>query len=116
MVIWLIASAAFALYVANFGSYDKTYGTLGGVVTMLVWVWISNLALLFGMELNAERERSRELEAGVPRAEQRDPARAAVRTRRRAHDLARSGSGLLRPCASGKEREARAVQLARRRA
>ena len=69
VVIWLIASAAFALYVANFGSYDKTYGTLGGVVTMLVWVWISNLALLFGMELNAERERSRELEAGVPRAE-----------------------------------------------
>ena len=68
VLAWLLASAAFAVYVANFGSYDKTYGTLGGIVTLLVWVWISNLALLFGMELNAERERSRELAAGVPRA------------------------------------------------
>jgi len=69
LVIWILASAAFAFYVANFGSYDKTYGTLGGLVSLLVWFWISNLALLFGMELNAERERSRELAAGVPRAE-----------------------------------------------
>ncbi|HYV16439.1 MAG TPA: YihY/virulence factor BrkB family protein [Conexibacter sp.] len=69
LVIWLVASAAFAFYVANFGSYDKTYGTLGGLVTLLVWLWITNLALLLGMELNAERERSRELEAGVPGAE-----------------------------------------------
>ena len=68
VIVWLIASAAFALYVANFSSYDKTYGTLGGVVCALVWMWITNLALLFGMELNAERERSRELEDGVPRA------------------------------------------------
>ena len=67
--LWLVASVAFAFYVANFGSYDKTYGTLGGIVSLLVWVWISNLALLFGMELNAERERSRELDAGIPRAE-----------------------------------------------
>ncbi len=67
--VWLLASALFAFYVANFGSYDKTYGTLGGIVTLLVWMWISNLALLFGMELNAERERSRELDADVPRAE-----------------------------------------------
>ncbi len=66
---WIAASGAFAFYVANFGSYDKTYGTLGAIVTLLVWVWISNLALLFGMELNAERERSRELDAGVPRAD-----------------------------------------------
>jgi membrane protein len=66
---WIVASAAFAFYVANFGAYDKTYGSLGAVVTLLVWVWISNLALLFGLELNAERERSRELDAGVPRAE-----------------------------------------------
>jgi membrane protein len=69
VVVALLASAAFAFYVANFGSYDKTYGTLGGVVSVLVWMWIINLALLFGVELNAERERSRELEAGVPRAE-----------------------------------------------
>jgi membrane protein len=69
VVVWLIASALFAFYVANFGSYDKTYGTLGGVVTVLVWMWITNLALLFGVEINAERERSRELAEDVPRAE-----------------------------------------------
>ena len=69
VVVWLIASALFALYVANFGSYDKTYGTLGGVVAMLVWLWITNLAILFGQQLNAERERRHELAEGVPRAE-----------------------------------------------
>jgi membrane protein len=69
VVAWLIASALFALYVANFGSYDKTYGTLGGIVVMLVWMWITNLAILFGHELNAERERGRELAERVPRAE-----------------------------------------------
>ncbi len=69
VIVWLLASAAFAFYVANFGSYDETYGTLGGVVTMLVWMWITNLALLFGVELNAERERSRELGADVSRAD-----------------------------------------------
>jgi membrane protein len=69
MVAWAIASAAFATYVANFGSYDKTYGTLGGLVALLVWLWISNLAILFGHQLNAERERSAEIEEGTPRAE-----------------------------------------------
>jgi len=69
IVVWAIASAAFAFYVANFGSYDKTYGTLGGLVALLVWFWISNLAILFGHQLNAERERSIELEEGRPRAE-----------------------------------------------
>jgi membrane protein len=69
MVAWAIASAAFALYVANFGSYDKTYGTLGGLVALLIWLWISNLAILFGHQLNAERERSAEIEEGTPRAE-----------------------------------------------
>ena len=66
VVVWIVASAAFAFYVANFGSYGKTYGTLGGAVTFLVWMWITNLAVLFGAELNAELERSRELEAGEP--------------------------------------------------
>lgn len=69
LVVWLLASAAFAFYVANFSSYDKTYGTLGGLVIFLVWMWLTNTALLLGMELNAERERSRELQAGTPGAE-----------------------------------------------
>jgi membrane protein len=69
IVVWAIASAAFAFYVANFGSYDKTYGTLGGLISLLVWFWISNLAILFGHQLNAERERSTEIEEGQPRAE-----------------------------------------------
>ena len=69
VVVWLIASAGFAFYVGNFGSYDETYGTLGGVVVMLIWLWITNLALLFGHELNAERERSHELAEGKARAE-----------------------------------------------
>jgi membrane protein len=70
IVVWAIASALFALYVANFGSYDKTYGTLAGLVVLLLWFWITNLAILFGHELNAERERSAEIDEGLPRAEQ----------------------------------------------
>jgi membrane protein len=66
VVIWIVTSAVFGLYVAHFGSYNKTYGSLGGVVAFLVWLWISNMALLFGAELNSELERQRELEAGVP--------------------------------------------------
>jgi membrane protein len=69
MLIWIVASALFAFYVANFGSYDRTYGTLGGVVVLLVWLWITNVALLLGAEFNAERERTRELKAGIPGAE-----------------------------------------------
>jgi membrane protein len=70
VVLWVLASAGFALYVANFGSYDKTYGTLGGVITFLVWLWISNIALLLGAELDAELERERELAAGLPAEDQ----------------------------------------------
>jgi membrane protein len=69
VVIWAIASALFAFYAANFGSYNKTYGTLGGVVGFLVWLWITNVAILLGAELNAERERTRQLAEGVPEAE-----------------------------------------------
>jgi membrane protein len=69
IVVWIIASALFAFYVSNFGSYDKTYGTLGGLIALLVWFWISNLAILFGHQLNAELERSREIEEGRTGAE-----------------------------------------------
>jgi len=69
IVVWLLASAVFAFYVANFGSYNKTYGALGGVIVFLVWLWITNVAILLGVELNAERERSRQLEDGTPGAE-----------------------------------------------
>ena len=69
LVVWAIASVLFAFYVASFGSYDKTYGTLGGLVVLLLWFWITNLAILFGHQMAAERERSAEIEEGLPRAE-----------------------------------------------
>jgi membrane protein len=69
VLVWIVASALFAFYVANFGSYNKTYGALAGVVIFLVWLWITNLAVLIGVELDSERERTIELKAGVPRAE-----------------------------------------------
>ena len=84
LVLWLIASVGFAFYVANFGSYNKTYGTLAGVVVFLVWLWITNVALLLGAELNAERERGLELRDGVQGADreiQREP-RAEPKDRR----------------------------------
>jgi membrane protein len=66
VLVWIIASAAFAFYVANFASYNKTYGALGGVIIFLVWMWISNIALLLGAEFDAELERGRRIEAGHP--------------------------------------------------
>jgi membrane protein len=64
-----VASAGFALYLANFGSYNKTYGSLGAVIIFLVWLWISNVALLLGAEMNAELARSRAIETGHPEEE-----------------------------------------------
>ena len=69
LVLWVIASVAFGFYVAHFGSYNKTYGSLGAVISFLVWMWITNNVLLFGAEVNAELERGRELEAGQPAEE-----------------------------------------------
>ena len=66
VVVWVVASVAFALYVANFGSYNKTYGSLASVIIFLVWLWLSNTAILLGAELNAELERSRAIAAGHP--------------------------------------------------
>jgi membrane protein len=70
VVTWVIASGVFALYVANFGSYNKTYGTLAGVIMFLVWLWISNVAILLGAEFNAELARARVIEAGHPADEE----------------------------------------------
>lgn len=65
IVVWVLASVAFGIYVANFSSYDKTYGSLAGVIVFLLWLWLTNLALLFGAELDAEIERGRELQGGI---------------------------------------------------
>jgi membrane protein len=70
VVTWIAASAGFGIYVSNFSSYGKTYGTLGSVITFLVWIWLSNLALLFGGELDSELERERELKLGLPAEEE----------------------------------------------
>jgi membrane protein len=70
VLVWIVASAAFAFYVATFSSYNKTYGALAGVVVFLIWLWITNIAVLLGAEINAETERSREIEAGEPGAEE----------------------------------------------
>ena len=69
LVVWVLASGAFALYVATFASYSKTYGSLAAVIVFLVWLWLSNIAVLFGAEFNAELERGRELQAGMTEAE-----------------------------------------------
>ncbi|SEE25886.1 membrane protein [Streptomyces sp. 2231.1] len=66
LLIWLIASAGFAFYVANFSSYNKTYGTMAGVIVFLVWLWISNLAILLGLEFDAETVRQRAIAGGHP--------------------------------------------------
>ena len=71
VLAWIVASAVFGLYVANFGSYNKTYGSLGAIIIFLVWLWLSNVAILFGAELNAEIARGRQIEAGQP--EEREP-------------------------------------------
>jgi membrane protein len=66
VAVWVVASGAFALYVANFSSYNKTYGALAAIIVFLVWLWISNIAVLLGAELNAELERGRRIEGGQP--------------------------------------------------
>ncbi len=79
LVVWAATSAAFAVYVANFGSYNKTFGSLGAVVVFLIWLWLTNCAILLGAELNAELERGRELQAGISEADEsiQLPARTA---------------------------------------
>jgi membrane protein len=66
VVLWLVASALFAVYVANFGSYNETYGSLAGAVIFLVWLWVTNIAILLGAEVDAELQRQRAIAAGHP--------------------------------------------------
>ena len=94
IVVWILASAAFGFYVAFAASYDKTYGSLAGVVVFLLWLWLTNLALLFGAELDCELERGRELQAGLPAEESlqlppRDTRVARKQRRQREKDIAR---------------------------
>ena len=70
VLLWVIASGAFAIYLANFANYNKTYGTLGGVIAFLVWLWISNIAIMLGAEFDAELERGRAIAAGHDPAEE----------------------------------------------
>ena len=72
VLAWIVASALFAFYVANFSSYNKTYGALGGVIVFLTWLWLTNIVILLGAELNAEIERGRQIQAGM-RPEDREP-------------------------------------------
>jgi membrane protein len=65
VVLWILASALFAFYVSNFGSYNKTYGALGGVIVFLTWLWITNNVILLGAEFNAEMERGRQIQGGL---------------------------------------------------
>ena len=71
VIIWLVVSGLFAVYVANFSSYNKTYGALAGVIIFLVWMWLTNMAILLGAEFNAELQHARAIQAG-----EADPASA----------------------------------------
>ncbi|MFE1413235.1 YihY/virulence factor BrkB family protein [Streptomyces sp. NPDC058746] len=70
LVIWTIVSTGFAFYVANFGSYNKTYGTVAGVIVFLVWLWLTNLAILLGLEFDAEMTRQRAIAGGLPKGQE----------------------------------------------
>ncbi|WP_017932887.1 YihY/virulence factor BrkB family protein [Nocardioides sp. Iso805N] len=92
IIIWIVASAAFGLYVAGFSHYGRTYGSLAGVIVFLLWLWITNLALLFGAELDAELERGRQLQAGIPaerdlQLEPRDTRTAEKAERKQEKDI-----------------------------
>jgi membrane protein len=66
VVLWIVASGLFAFYVAHFGSYSKTYGSMAAAIIFLLWLWLTNVVMLLGAELNAEIERGRQIEAGHP--------------------------------------------------
>jgi membrane protein len=116
ILVWILASVAFAFYVATFGSYNQTYGSLAGAVVGLLWLWITNLALLFGAELDSELERGRELQAGIAAEEELQlPARdlRGIRKSRRKEekDIARGRRirEQAEPAASEREHETEEV-------
>jgi membrane protein len=84
VVLWIIISLGFGVYVANFSSYNKTYGALGGVIVFLIWMWLSNLAILYGAEVNSELERQRAIAGGAP--EDREPYMQLRDTSKVKHD------------------------------
>lgn len=95
IVILVIASLGFAFYVANFSNYERTYGSLAGVIVFLLWLWIANMALLVGAEFDAELERGRQLQAGLPAEERiqlplRDATRIDKEAERHRKDLAKA--------------------------
>ncbi|MDT4904232.1 MAG: rane protein [Pseudonocardiales bacterium] len=107
VVVWLIASGLFAVYVSFSGSYNKTYGSLATVIVFLVWLWITNIAILLGAEFNAESQRQRGIQAGLPEdlepfAELRSTAKLDAREKRRAEEADR-----LREDAVGSDRNSR---------
>lgn len=92
LVAWLATTALFGAYVLGFGTYQRTYGVLGGLIALLLWIWLSNLAMLFGAVLDTEVERARQLHAGIDAAEQvqlplRDDRRIIANRTRRARDV-----------------------------
>ena len=100
VLIWVVASAVFALYVTHFGSYNKTYGSLASVIIFLVWLWLTNVAILLGAEFNAELQHARAIQAGqrpeqTPFAEPRD-------TRKLTRDQVRKASALSKDPGRGK--------------
>jgi len=109
ILVWILASVAFAFYVATFGSYNKTYGSLAGAVIGLLWLWITNLALLFGAELDSELERGRQLQAGMAAEEElqlpaRDTRGIEKAQKKEQKDLAR-GRAIREQAASSTEHD-----------
>jgi membrane protein len=115
LVTWAVASVAFGFYVSGFSNYQKTYGVLAGVIIFLLWLWITNLALMFGAEFDSELERSRQLQAGIPAAEELQlPPRDTRRIRRKRESeqkvIARA-ERLRRGAAEGRDDEPDTVDL-----